>query len=325
VVQARGAAVRPGERDLRVEADASPVVQRLAALQRVASGSRLAQRKEEWKPDNHRDKALNAFVTTLDRLVETAARVALSPDDLDEGGGYLGLWKATAEILRGGDQDLGELTEDERAELAVARRFAAARFGYAVETLACADIGALNGALPQGLQCALQAGRGMTRPDLIVVDGDGRDVGWFDITSANSIGHIDRKTGGGWRTKPYVAEITYEPLDIGAIGTSEMTVGERTKRRNAARRLAARWQEHVGRVRGIVEGHYSQMAPQTKSKKEAAIRDAVSVALGFYDRLPPMAVKSVLRAIGLLPKDFGMSAAGGSKADGETILRDLLG
>ncbi|MFI2318368.1 hypothetical protein [Streptomyces sp. CB00072] len=55
---------------------------------------------------------------------------------------------------------------------------------------------------------AMQVTHGNTRPD-VVLQLNGSDVAWYDITSENRLEHVFKKDGSGWKTKPYVAEITY--------------------------------------------------------------------------------------------------------------------
>ncbi|MYU48182.1 hypothetical protein GTV15_17095 [Streptomyces sp. SID7803] len=73
---------------------------------------------------------------------------------------------------------------------------------------------------------AMQVTHGNTRPD-VVLQLDGREVAWYDITSAKSLGHIFEKDGSGWRTKPYVAEIAYPQV------TAQTVESNAAKWRNA--------------------------------------------------------------------------------------------
>lgn|GEM_PF-2803023 len=82
-----------------------------------------------------------------------------------------------------------------------------ARFGYAIETLACQAIGDFA-----GLTVNMQVAEGHTRPDIVVFDGD-LQVAWIDITSSQSVGHILKKDGAGWKKRPFVFEVLYDPLN----------------------------------------------------------------------------------------------------------------
>ena len=88
-----------------------------------------------------------------------------------------------------------------------------AKFGYAVETFVNKSL--KNKSL-HGFEVELQKSKGGTRPD-IVLNKDGKEVAWIDITSEDSIGHIKRKQSSSWKTKPFVAEVTYKALDLKEI------------------------------------------------------------------------------------------------------------
>lgn len=64
-----------------------------------------------------------------------------------------------------------------------------------------------------------QVTQGMTRPDIVVYDDTATQVGWIDLTSdsLSSVGHLMKKAGGGWSSKPYVFEVTYPMLDTSMI------------------------------------------------------------------------------------------------------------
>ncbi|MEM7035595.1 MAG: hypothetical protein AAF570_01375, partial [Bacteroidota bacterium] len=88
-----------------------------------------------------------------------------------------------------------------------ARRLPAA-FGYAVESLVTKlRLPAVGG----GLTIDLQVASGNTRPD-IVLSKDGTAVAWIDLTASKSEGHITKKSGSGWSTKPHVYEVSYPSI-----------------------------------------------------------------------------------------------------------------
>lgn len=93
-----------------------------------------------------------------------------------------------------------------------------AKYGYAVEELFNLSAGQIP--CPAEYQCLLQAGRGMTIPD-IVLQKQGKDIAWLDITSQLSIGHIYNKAGSRWHTMSYVAELLYPKLDFSMLRTSQ--------------------------------------------------------------------------------------------------------
>lgn len=166
------------------------------------------QRDEAWT--RQADKGMDAFVTGLDKLVNGNAKAIIAnPLGVPDADGYLRRWlglvASFAGAWRDSDGDVG-------AALA-AEPFVYTAFGYAVESLTNLSAKAtLGGDLPAKHTIALQATRGHTRPDLVVKNDLGKDVGWFDITASRSETHIDRKTGSGWGTRDYVAEVTYPSL-----------------------------------------------------------------------------------------------------------------
>lgn len=58
-----------------------------------------------------------------------------------------------------------------------------------------------------------QAKRGNSRPD-VILQYKGSDIAWLDITSSASEGHIYEKNSDGWKSTPYVTEVTYQPLKV---------------------------------------------------------------------------------------------------------------
>jgi hypothetical protein len=286
----------------------------------------LVQRTAEWKDDNHPDDYLDAFVTALNTVVQTAATTALEADSLPDTDGYLTLWKDTAVILRAiADDDLDKDDSDVMDEARAARSFGAARYGYAVESLACGESGTLNAALPARCVYQLQATRGMTRPDIVVRHETRGEIAWLDITSAGSKGHIDRKTGNGWKAKPYVAEITYPVLDPTTIGVSTLGIGERVARRNAIKRRVKAWEDLVwSTYKSFKRGWDARDGDdQNKANQQAAARASVAELLGV-DEVTPQVTKSLIRVWKLSVKDYGFDS-GGTKAEGEEILRSNFG
>lgn len=312
---------------------------------KATANAPLVQLQVAWKGGCHQDGAFDAFINAVSAIVEAGAQQALTAyDALTGADGYTALWKDTAALLMA-DRE-GEEPEDLN-ETNVARRFASARYGYAVEAYANALIPGRQGDLPPGYAITIQGGRGMTRPDIIVANAIGVEVGWFDITSANSLGHIDRKVGDGWRTKPYVAEITYVPFNINSLATSGAGIGVRVAARNAAQRRRAAWLEFVVEKR---RSFNNILRPLVPAQEDAApgrggpmrarnflrpvnVEPAGSIAdkqqqtrtalhtLFPDENMTPITTKSLLRALGLPVVKYGFGA-GGSKADGETILRN---
>jgi hypothetical protein len=289
------------------------------------------QRRPLWKDDNHPDRTLDGFMTALDDIVDASATLAKDhPEALDtQLDNYVKLWVETAELLQGartGDVDVDDPAI--AAALQVARTFAYARYGYAIESYACKvqeNKTKLQDALPRGWTYELQGSRGMTRPDIIVKDDSSTEVGWFDITSEGQKGHIDKKTGTGWRDKPYVAEVLYPTLDPTEIGTGTLSIGEKTRLRNATRRAQRAWRQFLDRKKddvlsdwqGVSQGLTSAAA--MRSNMQMILSGAVMLREG--EKVTPKIATGLLVAMGLNPRNYGFTKAGG-KAEGERILRN---
>lgn len=94
--------------------------------------------------------------------------------------------------------------------------FIHARFGYAVETLACDNLNTNRGKLHIDYQVTV----GSTRPDIVILDKNTKEqISWVDITSKDSQNHILGKSSSGWKTRPFVYEILYDPLKLNEILT----------------------------------------------------------------------------------------------------------
>jgi hypothetical protein len=293
---------------------------------RHAAHGGLVQRTAEWKPHNHPDAYMDGFVAALNTLVQAAATTALDPDGLPDTDGYITLWKDTALVLRAIAADQIDTDDsDEVAEANAAKAFGPARYGYAVESLACGDATTLDAALPANCSYQLQASRGMTRPDIVVRHTTRGEIAWLDITSAASKGHIDLKTGSGWTAKPYVAEITYPVLDPTAIGTGSLGIGERVARRNAIRRRVRVWENLVSSTYRVFRREWEARDgdEQNKAGKQTAARESAAAVLGLAD-LPPQATKSLIRVWNDTVGKYGFDS-GGTKSEGESILRNNFG
>lgn len=321
-----------------VRRTASPAVLRtlsarpLGAVDAPAGPSRSAtqppfiQRKKVWKVDNHPDNYLDGFVAALNDSVKRAAVLALDPESLPDTDGYLMLWKDTAVILAAIAKDEIERDDEDEVEQArAASAFGSARYGYAVESLACGDSVALNGALPANCSYQLQAARGMTRPDVVVSHAVNGEIAWLDITSSGSVGHIDRKTGSGWRNKRYVAEITYAPLDPTRIGISKLSIGERVTRKNAIKRRVKAWQGRLKAVRRDFDAAWNDRDGIDKNRVDRQ-NLARQIAGEIFDLGPlsPIQTKSLLRALSFSVKDYGFDT-GGTKSEGENLIRAHFG
>ncbi|WP_079173773.1 DUF4157 domain-containing protein [Streptomyces monashensis] len=157
-------------------------------------------------PDEEVAKDLVGFGEKLDAAVQLAwLQATQNPTDanLARTDGYLGRW---AEQW----QEYLQATGAKKADIAA---LVPAMAGYAIESLATKVFlterkswtGPASG---RTFSVAMQVTHGNTRPD-VVLQLDGSEVAWYDITSAKSLGHIFEKDGSGWKTKPYIAEIAY--------------------------------------------------------------------------------------------------------------------
>ncbi|MFI7358027.1 DUF4157 domain-containing protein [Streptomyces avidinii] len=157
-------------------------------------------------PSEEVGKDLVGFAEKLDAAVEVAwLQATQNPTDANLAltDGYLGRWSEQW-------QEYLQAAPGKKKEIAA---LVPAMAGYAIESLATKVFlterrswtGPASGLT---FSVAMQVTHGNTRPD-VVLQLDGTDVAWYDITSAKSLGHIFEKDGSGWQTKPYVAEIAY--------------------------------------------------------------------------------------------------------------------
>jgi hypothetical protein len=154
-------------------------------------------------PHNRPDDLIDDYVREFSAMVDLRAAAVLALSTLPEdSGGMYDRWLAVA----------SEYLDDRT----VVPAFLHAAYGYAVEKSVTDEFRSLNGLLPPAWRPRSQVTHGMTRPDFVLDDHTGERA-WLDVTSANSMGHIFKKAGSGWKTKDYVFEIVYTPLDLGTI------------------------------------------------------------------------------------------------------------
>ncbi|MGD0720203.1 MAG: DUF4157 domain-containing protein [Roseiarcus sp.] len=195
-LQVNGVAVND-DAALEREADAMGAEAPGPARAGPAGADRTVQRRVLRHKPNEVGKDLEGVqgvAGALDVAVDAAtgiikANPALKGADKKEGG-YLDAWtKVFAKMLE---------------ENAIPEFFYA-RYGYAVETIATGLIGAASFGT---LKVDSQVSAGATRPDFVVSKGKDQ-LGWLDVTSEKSKGHIFKKQHSGWKSRPYVAEILY--------------------------------------------------------------------------------------------------------------------
>lgn len=95
--------------------------------------------------------------------------------------------------------------------------FIYARYGYAVEEYVNSKISSQKIQPPRGYKVRLQVTHGGTRPDIVVMTEDNKELAWMDITSSNSKGHILNKAGDWENAACYIAELLYPDLDLSKI------------------------------------------------------------------------------------------------------------
>ncbi|MDB5671974.1 MAG: hypothetical protein JWO25_2933 [Alphaproteobacteria bacterium] len=178
-----------GERPLREapSAGARQVAQRRVAL-------------DHNKLMGDESKQVIAVADALDLAVDTARRTIMSDPAMTSKNNvslaknaHIGNWAASFDFMT----QKGSLPE-----------FFYARFGYAIETIAT---GIMRSKSFKPLTVYDQVTAGATRPDFVVRNAKEAEVAWLDVTSSGSIGHIGKKNHSGWGTRPYVAEILYDP------------------------------------------------------------------------------------------------------------------
>jgi hypothetical protein len=209
--------VSPTPRDPGTWLRGHPILRSRVATRPSRGG--VLQRDVLWGPKNRIDNQLDKFADALQALVDEAAEACLTPMGLDPGLPFFKRWQETA---------LAYL-EDEND-----KAFLHARYGYAVETYVNEQLSTLTVTLPHGCTPHKQVTFGGSRPD-VIVRASGADIAWFDITSADSAGHIYLKYHSGWSVRPYVAEITYPALDLDRISAGGKLTKEQVRIAKKAR------------------------------------------------------------------------------------------
>jgi hypothetical protein len=266
------------------------------------------QREPAWK--RQADASYDDLVGRLDKLVnDNAAFVVANPLAIPVDDGYVSRWN---EVIASFASKLVETGNPEDAF--TQEPFIYAAFGYAVESLTNWQVatGALNDVLPAHTKPRLQATRGHTRPDLVIVNETlGGDLAWFDITASNSETHINGKTGSGWSTNGWVAEVTYPSLTEETLTTmaakvasgkagSSASLGDLAERVKAHReRQALQLGQaflHVKTVLDAVDDIYSAVKRRSKFNKKVGKAFGLTNADGKPWVVPSLA-KGLLRLL----------------------------
>ena len=195
-----------------------------------------------------------------------------------------------------------------------AGRWLPSHFGYAVEELTTGRILTAiehGDAALAGVRVSFQESVGHTRPDIVItVAGPGGVPvkGWFDLTADGSLGHIFDKSGGGWRTKPYVAEVSYPSLSADRSelgGGADPAVQEQLRlQREAAEVRAEQWDWAIEKIA-------DRLPTPDRYRSGAAEARLVRAALeGIFGDLQPKTVKSLLNRIGAAYPDHSPARHG---------------
>ena len=178
-----------------------------------SQADQLNQNIEEYRNKSNNEDMVN-LAKDLAKCVDQAKAILDAKPLLENVGGnnegYLKLWVETFSNF---------VTNKKIPE------FFYARYGYAIETIATRLFTA-RAETYKAYKVRSQVAKGDTRPDF-VIQKDGTDVAWLDITSSASQGHIMNKQGSGWKQKPYVAEILYKmPVPADFADTAKESLSE---------------------------------------------------------------------------------------------------
>jgi hypothetical protein len=192
-------------------------------------------------------------------------------------------------------------------------------FGYAVESIAGQELRSLR--LPAIYSISLQATRGGTRPD-IVVKHMGADIGWFDITSSASQGHIYKKNGAQWKRLDYVAEVVYPALDVDLLGAKSLDSRQREEALHATAEMKTirdKMAERLAAMKALIP-------PPLASNNQAVKKRDVETRLGMlfgYPKLTPRITKGILSLANLSIAHYGYKGASARGRDTDAA-EDLI-
>jgi hypothetical protein len=243
------------------------------------------------------EQSVRDFVQKLDGLVQEARSVALNWPAFAKESGYLGLWYVVASSFF------------ETPDPHMLPAFFHARFGYAIETIASKQLNSVE----DGLTVSLQVAAGPTRPDIVLQLAPYGEVAWIDITASNDTGHIKAKGGAGWKTRPFVYEITYPSLDPSEIMQGMKNPVMQQVGAFSANKLEIRQDalENAMEVIGEeVEGIQNRLGFNTPSGNQTAkMRETKEALVGTFGDVfgsnINQSVKATLRLTGANPGHFG--------------------
>lgn len=291
-LQVNGVAVND-DAALEREADAMGAEARVSPAGGPGGADRTVQRRVKRHSPEAQDEVVGELAEvekvagTLDASVKKAAGIIRADPELkslSKKGGYLDAWiKVFATML------------EEKA----IPEFFYARYGYAVETLATWMMGATSFGK---LQVQSQVAAGATRPDFVVFDDKKQQVGWLDVTSEASKGHIFKKQHSGWTTRPYVAEVLYPPPGVSDFGGGDQ-LSEQQKQslqgietKNAENEL--NYDNGVEALGIVIEDALAEAAklgPLAKVGAKATVTEALKGVFG--DELTATTAGQILRCV----------------------------
>lgn len=123
-----------------------------------------------------------------------------------------------------------------------------ARYGYAVEEYVNSKISSKKIKPPRGYKVCLQVTHGGTRPDIVVMTEDNKELAWMDITNSSSEGHILNKAGNWENASGYIAELLYPDLDLSKIcrdGEGNIASNSAPRILRAAALMNRRYMDHM--------------------------------------------------------------------------------
>ncbi|NIM17258.1 MAG: hypothetical protein GTO45_35070, partial [Candidatus Aminicenantes bacterium] len=177
-----------------------------------------------------------------------------------------------------------------------------ARYGYAVETLACKLLQKKD---YKPYKLLFQVSHGHTRPD-IVVGWKNQEIAWLDITSEGSPGHILKKQGAGWKNRYYVAEIRYDmPTPASLLKGSKKIDKETLKKLEQVQKQAAKKAEayeHGMKTLAVGIGEVFRLANIKKKHEGLSRKDVRDITITtfrkiFGRKLTPKVAAGILMSI----------------------------
>ena len=162
--------------------------------------------------------------------------------------------------------------------------FINAKYGYAVEELTNIRLKSAGYSSISGYTVNLQVRHGSTIPDIVLTDSRNIEIAWLDITSENSVDHINNKVGTGWNHIQFVAELLYPDLDLTQIRTArDGSIGARARARSICR-------QHVIFQKNVDEYFKDQFTVAMKNLEEMLLIDqpfiAAKIESAFNLRFP---------------------------------------